>query len=265
MKSLLIALIVLGITSGNCFAENHILQNDILFQSYFDSDGVDGCFLLYDCENNKFSTNDAERSQQEFIPASTFKILNSLIALELGVVKDENEIIKWDGVDRGWDKWNTDHNMRSAIKYSTIWFYQELAREIGTERMQYYVDLVNYGNMNISGDIDSFWLDGDLRISPMGQIAFLRKLYENDLPFSQRTMDVVKKIIVQQKGESFILSAKTGWAQRITPQIGWFVGYLERTGSVYYFANNVQINQKKDSKARQNITNNILSDLGLLQ
>jgi beta-lactamase class D len=234
------------------------------FEQRFEEAGVTGVFLVFEPHTGSFLTNDAERARAAFIPASTYKIFNSLVALETGVLADEQSIIPWDGTDRGWSKWNQDHDLRSAIKYSAVWFYQEVARRIGAERMQHYVDAADYGNREISGGIDLFWLEGGLRISPYEQIRFLRRLHDGDLPFSQRTMDTVKDILIFEETETYTLRAKTGWGAHSTPQVGWFVGYVERESEPLFFALNLDIVENEDSEARIVICRRILGDLGAL-
>src|SRR5690606_21044420 len=136
-----------------------------------------------------------------FIPASTFKIFNSLVALEAGAVASEEEVLEWDGVERGWDAWDQDHSMRSAIRVSAVWFYQELARRIGETRMQQYLREVRYGNQTMDGAIDDFWLSGGLRITPLEQVDFLVRLARNDLPFSDRTMAILRDILILEEGD----------------------------------------------------------------
>lgn len=233
------------------------------FGTFFADAGVEGSFTLYDARNNRYLLWNPERSATAFIPASTFKIFNSLVALETGVIKDENEEIEWDGVERQIPAWNRTHTLRSAIQHSVVWFYQELARRIGQERMQAWIDSVGYGNQDISGGIDRFWLDGGLRISPEEQIAFLIRLKNNDLPFSQRTMDIVKDIMILERTEDYIYRGKTGWALRDSSDIGWFVGYLERGDSTWFFATNLAMEGEKDIAHRKEITWKILESLGL--
>jgi beta-lactamase class D len=236
------------------------------FGRYFEERGVEGAFILYDQDEDTTMRYNAGRCAQRFIPASTFKPLNALIALEVGSVADENEIIPWDGVDRGYATWNQDHNLSTAMQHSVVWFYQELARRTGKDQMQHYVDVVGYGNQDISGQIDSFWLEGGLRISPEEQIAFLRRLYEGDLPFSDHSIAIVRRIILLEQTSEYELSAKTGWTSRVDPQIGWFVGYLERDGNVYFFATNVEKDESTESLGQmsQQITREILAEIGLL-
>jgi len=237
------------------------------FEKFYKEKNIEGCFLLYDLNSDKYLVYNPERTDSEFIPASTFKIFNSLAALEAGAVKDENEIIKWDGVHRDIESWNKDHNLRTGFRNSVVWFYQELARRIGYERMHKYIDLAGYGNKDIDGGIDLFWLQGDLRITPKQQVDFLVRLHKDSLPFSKRTMDIVKDVMILEETENYILRAKTGWGIRFEEQIGWFVGYVETIKpekNLYFFANNIDINIIKDTEARYSITKEILKDLKII-
>lgn len=155
------------------------VNQNINFERHFRELGVEGAILIYDAKNNHFYQHNPQRNRTPFLPASTFKILNSLISLETGVISDETAVLKWDGIQRQVPEWNRDLNMREAFKYSAVWFYQVLARRVGYERMQKMVMQSGYGNQKIGSkeDIDKFWLTGDLRITPQEQIQFLRRLY----------------------------------------------------------------------------------------
>jgi beta-lactamase class D len=131
--------------------------------------------------------------------------------------------------------------------------------------MQHFINTVNYGNQNIDGKIDLFWLKGPLKISPNEQIEFLIKLYSKKLPFSQRNMDIVNNILKYEEGNNYILRAKTGWAARFNPHVGWFVGYLEKNNNVYFFVTNVETeNPAKGFPSREEITKQIFKELDLL-
>ena len=233
-------------------------------------DGLQGAFVLYDLNEDVSVRYNITQCAKRYSPASTFKILNSLIGLETGVIPDEHFVIPWDGVRRDMPEWNRDHDMASAIKYSVVPYYRELARRVGQKRMQEWVRKVGYGNEAISGGIDRFWLGSSLRISADEQIDFLRKLYENKLPFSQRSLSIVKKILVRDATDAYVLHAKTGFATGPDGSaIGWYVGYIERKGNVYFFACNiVSPNAEKDGerimKSRQEIAVTILKDLGIM-
>lgn len=260
MKIIIIFLIL--ITSSTMKAQSYETIPE--FEKFFEDAGVVGSIVVYDYKNNIYNIFNDERNNTEFLPASTFKIINSLVFLETNIIKDAEEIIKWDGIERFYNMWNQDQTLRSAFKYSAVWVYQELARKVGEEKMQFYVDACNYGNKNIGGGIDRFWLDGDIRITPYQQIEFLVNFYEETLPFSDRTFEIVKDIFIKEKTENYTLRGKTGWAVRFKPQTGWFVGYLERDENVYFFATQIAIEKEEDSNAREKVTRDILAYLGLM-
>jgi beta-lactamase class D len=239
---------------------------DVDIGPLFAERGVEGAFVLYNPEGDTTTTYNPDRCAERFLPASTFKVVNAMVALETGVVAGPDEVIAWDGVDRGLAVWNQDHTLATAMEHSVVWYYQEVARRVGRERMQQYVDLVGYGNQDISGNLDSFWLDGGLRISALEQIELLRRLYAGELPFSHRSMDIVCEMIVLEEGEAYTLSGKTGWTSRVASQIGWFVGYLEVGDRVYFFATNVEREESTESLGwiSREITEQVLREMDLL-
>ncbi len=256
-------LAVFGLTSCNQKQTDEVRDD---FKKYYDQFNVEGSFVLYDQQNDKYIFYNQKQTKQTFTPASTFKICNSLIGLETGVIKDENFVITWDSVTRKIPNWNSDHDLKTAFKNSTVWYYQELVRRVGGQKMKYWLDKANYGNADTSGGIDEFWLTGGLRISPQQQIDFLKKLHDNNLPFSQRSMDIVKKIMIAKDTLDYVVRAKSGWGGQDNKDIGWYVGYLEIKNNVYYFANCVQtndLNNKDFVKSRIEIVYLILDNLKL--
>jgi beta-lactamase class D len=215
-----------------------VSESPLELEKYFQ--GFTGAFVLYDLNNDHYSRYNPERGSQRFLPASTFKILNSLIGLETGVIPDENYVIKWDGTQYENPAWNQDHTLKTAFQNSVVWYYQELARRVGKEKMQYYIDAVGYGNKDITGKIDSFWLNGALRISADEQVKLLKRLYRDDLPFSQRTMKIVKEIMLLENADTYRLRGKTGSGKVGVTYIGWFIGYVEEKDNVYFFATNIE-------------------------
>jgi beta-lactamase class D len=245
-----------------------VTQN-IDFERHFRELGVEGSILIYDLNNDRTFQHNPPRNETAFLPASTFKILNSLIALETGVITDEISVLTWDGIQRKVPQWNRDLNMREAIKLTAIWFYQVLARRVGHEQMQKWVAQARYGNQKIGDkdDIDKFWLEGELRITPQEQIQFLRRLYNNDLPFSERSLSIVKDIMIIEQTPDYTLRGKTGWVGfvgNVTPQIGWYVGYLEKGKDVYFFATNIDIRNQRDPAARIELTRRCFQELAVL-
>ena len=234
------------------------------FASAFASAGVEGTCILYDLESGAYSGYRPDRWDSMYIPASTFKIPNSLFALETRVIADAQTVIPWDSVSRSRAAWNHDHTMASAFKASVVWFYQELARRIGAARMQHFLDTTDYGNRTMGGAIDRFWLDGGLRISPRQQIGFLVRLYRGTLPFTPSTMAAVRDIMIQEKSGTYTLRAKTGWSDATVPGVGWYVGYVERGSRIVFFATELDIREDKDLAARVEVTRAILRQLGLI-
>ena len=200
-----------------------------LMKRFFDL-GTSGTFVAYKVDDYLIMASDKDRSGQPQLPASTFKIPNSIIALETGVVADpDKDVFKWDGTTRSIEAWNRDHTLRSAIAASVVPVYQEIARKIGPERMQKYVDLLEYGNRNIGGGIDQFWLTGDLRIDPMQQVDFVDRLRRGVLPVSKRSQELVRDILPVTKFGNATIRAKSGLlgAEAGKPSLGWMVGWAE--------------------------------------
>ena len=262
---LLYPFLLTAVTAAACLGGTPDIALQPDWKTIFNEHGVEGSILIYDQQKEAYSGYNLEMIETEYSPASTFKIFNSLVALETGAVKTEEDTLRWDGKDKGRPQWNKDHNMRSGIKYSVVWFYQELARRAGPKQMKHYIDIVGYGNKDMSGGIDAFWLTGGLRISSIQQIDFLQRLYANDLPFSQRSIDIVKNIIIVDSTDTYVLRAKTGWSSHIKPEIGWFVGYIETKGNVYFFSTNIIMTRTEDMAAREAITREVLKKMGILQ
>ncbi len=253
---------------GSAAAANDLPRSTLRpdFAGYFEKQNADGCFVLYNLNADSTIRYNPTRCAQGFLPASTFKIFNSLVALETGVLADETMVLPWDGVKRTIKEWNQDQSMRTAFRYSAVWFYQEVARRIGEKRMAYYINREGYGNRDIGGGIDMFWLSGDLRITADEQIEFLKRLYTGQLGFSDRTMAIVKDIMTLEQTETYTLRGKTGWATDKDSNLGWLVGYLEQNGNVYVFATNLtaQGDTYPMVSARMDITKGILKELGLM-
>lgn len=256
------AVIALILTSG-------ILRSQPVqaWGNYFDKCSVKGSIVIYDLSSGKYSYYDSSRCCRQYTPASTFKIPNSIIGLETGVIADENFVIPWDGVKRSITEWNQDLDLKSAIKYSAVPYYQELARRVGETKMNEMVHLLGYGNMDISGGVDKFWLTGGMRISQVQQIEFLKKLYKNELPVSLRTMDITKKILLNEDTLGYKLFAKTGWGSEDSLNIGWWVGWVETITNVYFFALNIEAPDPVPNNflnCRKSITREILKTMSVL-
>jgi beta-lactamase class D len=243
-------------------------------------ENIEGTVVLYDVKNNCYLRHNEKRSAVRYTPASTFKIPNALIGLETGAVKDADSLITWDKVkypERDWTDapfvyWKKDHTLRSAMKYSVVWYYRELAIRIGEERMKNYLAKFEYGNQDISGGLaskrmfEAFWLNNSLKISADEQIEFLRKFYDEKLSVSKHSTEIVKQILVQEETAEYKLSAKTGGGWNNGKALGWYVGYVETKDNTIFFALNMNgKNYMAIRDKRIELTKQILTELGYLK
>jgi len=249
---------------STAFSQRTVVRNDL--HKIFEQVGVSGSFSMYDEKKNEFVLVNPKQFKQQFIPASTFKICNSLIGVETGVIPDENYVIPWDSVKRNIESWNADQDLKSAYRNSCVPYYQELARRVGAARMKFWLDTLGYGNADISGGIDVFWLTGGLRITPEQQINFLRRLRAEQLPLSPRTMQIAKGIMIEEETPSYHLRSKTGLGDRGEESIGWYVGYVEKDDRAYFFATCIQSAKpgKDFAQLRKTLTRKILARLKVL-
>lgn len=245
---------------------------DSLAKRFADA-GTAGTFVGYKTDDYLIIASDKERSGEAILPASTYKIPNSVIALETGVVSDpDKDVFKWDGVKRAYPDWNKDHTLRSAIAASAVPVYQEIARRIGQERMQKYVNAFDYGNKNIGGGIDRFWLTGDLRIDPIQQIDFIDRLRRGVLPVSKRSQELTRDILPVEKAGDAIIRFKTGLVgvdDRTVeggahPSIGWLVGWAEKGTAQTVFAFNMDIREPRHTTERMPLVKQLLGDIGAI-
>lgn len=161
---------------------------------FFSAAGVNGTIVVADERSGARWVLDGKRAARRYVPASTFKIPHTLFALDTGVVHDEFQVFKWDGEVRGIASWNRDQDLRSSMRNSVIWVYQQMARAIGEEAERRYLEKIGYGNADPSDGVDRFWLEGPLRISAFEQVDFLQRLYGNVLPFRLEHQRLVKDL-----------------------------------------------------------------------
>ncbi len=221
------------------------------FQSILDTSDVSGVILIYDSEKKEFYSNDFEEARKGTIPASTYKIPNSIIGLETNFLKDENTIFEWNGNKRAYSIWEKDLSLKEAFQKSCVPCYQYLAAKIGAKKMKEELKKLKFGEMQFTDKtIDNFWLKGKSKITPFQQIDFLKRLHNEQLPISKSTYKTIKKILIIEHNENFVLSGKTGFANVTGTNIAWFVGYLEEREKTFYFATRISPN-KKDLPIKQ--------------
>ena len=222
-------------------SSNYVKEDESL-RPYFDTAGVGGCFALFNNGENNFTIYNLSRYRDSaYTPASTFKIVNSLIGIQTGVIKDENMVIKWDGVKRWNEDWNKDLTMKEAFAVSAVPYYQEVARRIGHDTMKIWIDSLGYGNRDISGPIDSFWLNNTLKVKPDEELGLVKKLYFNQLPFFKRTQEIVQSVMFREQNSNYKLYYKTGWGfPGNGHELGWVVGWIEENKHPYFFVLNIE-------------------------
>ena len=242
-KKIKLLITILFLTNSFLFAQDLELEN------IFKNKQVDGTIVIESLNTKKIYIYNDQRAEMFFSPASTFKIPNSLIALNEGVVTKDSVII-WDKKIREYESWNKDQTLLTAFKSSCVWCYQEFASKIGVEKYEKYLKSLDYGNKNIGNEITRFWLDESLKITTFEQIKFLKRFYTNDLPFKIEDMNTLKQIMIDEKNEDYIIRAKTGWEGKY----GWYVGYLETKNDVWFFATNIDTKSKDDLPKRKEIT-----------
>jgi len=223
-------------------------------------ESVSGTFTLYEVGAGRITAVNRARAEQRFVPASTFKIANSLIALETAVVKDESEVIPYGGKPQPFKAWERDMGLRDAIKISNVPIYQELARRVGIERYRFWLERLDYGNREPGTVVDRFWLDGPLAISAVEQVKFIARLAQQQLPLSTRSQSIVTDILRLERRDGAVLYGKTGWQS----PIGWWVGWVERSGKVSAFALNIDMASSQDAPKRLSVGKALLAKLKVL-
>lgn len=241
-------------------------------------------FLLQDCQfNGSVTIYDHSRAQwyytdsadafREAQPASTFKIINLLIALETGVIKDEMAIVKWPGkTDTSLYGYRPDiykdMTVKEAFEVSAGWVFIELARKIDRKKYAWYLKASDYGNQDLSERGDDFWNFGTMKISPAGQVKFLVKVYENKTPFSKRNIEILKRMMITEKTASYTIRSKTGWTRIDGKDIGWWTGYVERNGKAYFFATRITKDRSaynpQFGQCRKDLTKKVLRELKII-
>lgn len=234
---------------------------------FFEAEQAVGTIVVYDAATGQTQRTNPDRADERFAPASSFKVYNSLVALETGVVPNVDTVYAWDGVERG-GAWDQDHSMRLAMRNSTLWLYQELAREIGRDRYDAAFAREPYGNNTLGDSIDTFWLGEPLKISANEQVAYLDQLRQGALAFRPEVQADVRGIMVLEDTDAYTLYGKTGWTwteDDRSDEIGWLVGWIEHGDGAHVYALNVTPNGPDFDmrRARLGILHAVLDALGL--
>ncbi len=262
--------VLLIVILASC-SQNNVKKDDSL-KKYFDAQHVTGCFALLDNGTGMFTVYNLPRYRDSaYLPASTFKIVNALIGLQTGVISNDSMVIPWDGVKRPVEAWNHDLNMVQAFRASSVPYFQEVARRIGKDTMQFWIDTLHYGAgkkdtaFRITTAVDTFWLNNTLKITPDENLGLVKKLYFNELPFFKLYQEKVRQAMLMENNANYRLAYKTGIG--LTPenhQLGWIVGWIEENNHPYFFVLNME---SKDPDfdmltARKKLLRELLTNMG---
>jgi beta-lactamase class D len=252
---------------GNNPKCSEALKNEI--ETILAEQDLKGTILVFDAKNKTYYSNNFQLAEKGYLPASTFKIVNAIIALETNVLKDENDSLRWDGQKRAFESWEKNMTVREAFQASCLPCFQEVARHIGVKRMKAYLNKLHYNNMDVNAStIDNFWIEGKSQVTPFEQIDFLQRLFTKKLPILNSTHEKMLRIFEKENTSSYRYFGKTGWSQDNDHNNGWFVGMVDKKPDAYYFALNVEpIDQNNTSKfaaGRELATREVLRLLQIL-
>jgi beta-lactamase class D len=230
------------------------LGKDKAIEQVFVKYKINGTMVIQSLDGKVQFIHNNKRAKEQLMPGETFEIPLTLIALSTGAIENKEDVIRWDGRDKGSPKWNRDQTLESAFATSCQWYFQNVALSVGERRLGSYLRKIDYGNKSLKYDVTMCWFDGRLEISALGQIEFLEKYYKNKLPHSKSEMELVTEMIPVIKTSSYTLRGRKGIVKSILPNIGWYIGFVETTGKVYFFAVNMDLPDVKGEKYPWTIT-----------
>lgn len=237
---------IIEISSENIKLEPEIVEMD--WSEYFD--GFSGAAVVYDTSNMRYTIFNRELAFMQQSPCSTFKIISSLIALEKGIIEPDNSIHVWSGEVFWNENWNHDIDFREAFRKSCVWYFREIIDEIGKERMQEELDILQYGNCDISdweGQLNTnnnnriltgFWIESSLKISPKEQVEVMERIFGKNSIYSEETRKELKKVmlVTEQNKMNYFIYGKTGMGKaQGTVVDAWFTGFAEKAQGTIYF------------------------------
>lgn len=240
------------------------LAEDAGLADLFARAGVTGTIVIAPLEQGAVFVHNDQRSKQRFPVASTFKILNTLIALQEGAISDGDEL-KWDGVSREVADWNHDQTLESAFRSSCVWCFQMLARKVGAAKYESYLTALAYGEVKRPFEETTFWLDGSLKASSVEQVDMLQRIYRRSLDFRNSSYEILRRMMLVDQSPQHSIRAKTGWATSASPQVGWYVGYVETAKGTWFFALNMDVETQSQLQLRQRIAWDALRAKGIIE
>lgn len=268
------AIMFIGITPvlTSTAADNNLYHEDTSEKDILDLDlsdyfgEYDGSFVLYDKEGNKWNLYNSTLAYERISPDSTYKIYDALFALEEDIITPENTLLTWDHKDYPFESWEKDQTLQTAMSGSVNWYFEALDDRIGKDKLYSYIHETGYGNEEMGDDLSSYWMESNLRISPVEQVELLNAFCQNSFGFDSENIQAVKDSIQLTSSDDGILYGKTGTGNINGKNInGWFIGFVETSDNTYFFATNIQKGNNATGSTAAEITLSILSDLDLWQ
>ena len=254
------------VVSVNAVEKNADITGETVYEAdmseYFD--GVNGSFVLYDLGSDSYTIYNRELSEKRVSPDSTYKIISALSALESGIISPDENTLQWNGEQYCFEAWNQDQNLSSAMQNSVNWYFQAIDSQAGFEAVRTFLQTINYGNQNTGTNLNLYWTDFSLKISPIEQVELLQDFYQNNFHFDRKNIQEVKNALLLSTTSSGSLYGKTGTGRVNGKDVnGWFIGYIETSNNTYYFATNIQSSSGATGSQATEITKSVLSNLGI--
>ena len=223
-----------------------------------------GSFVLYDQSADKWNIYNMEHASTRVSPNSTYKIYDALLGLESGIITPEHFTFTWNGEPYPFNSWEADQDLTSAIHNSVNWYFQAIDSQAGFEAVRTFLQTINYGNQNTGTNLNLYWTDFSLKISPIEQVELLQDFYQNNFHFDSKNIQAVKKALLLSTTSSGSLYGKTGTGRVNGKDVnGWFIGYIETANNTYYFATNIQSSSGATGSQATEITKSVLFNLGI--
>ena len=218
-----------------------VTDNIVDYSEYFQ--GISGCAVIYDESSNAYSFYDKEKCEKEVSPLSTFKIVSALAGLENNVLESQTSTMEYSGVKYPIDAWNSNLTLKEAFKVSCVWYFRQVVDRVGQENIRDVLKEIQYGNCDISewngsgtnslSELNGFWLESSLKISPKQQVDSLNYIFGSDNNFNADNLEELKSIMYITELDNGCLYGKTGSG---TGGNAWFVGFMEENYNKTYFA-----------------------------
>ncbi|SBS37736.1 Beta-lactamase OXA-2 precursor [Marinomonas spartinae] len=253
-------LLLIFFIATNVFAQ----EGDEDLKAVFADSQVEGTVVIENLDGSKRYVYNQSRAHTKLAVASTFKIPNTLIGVDEHLVTGKSSVFEWDGKEHDIKAWNQNQTLASAFQVSCVWCYQDIAKKVGAEKYKAYIKAMHYGALPDQFDVQTFWLDGTLKLTAYEQVNFLKRLYHHELTFSDNAFHVLKDIMLAEKTENYSMYAKSGWARRVESPVGWYVGYVESRSGVWFFATNLAVKDAKHLSLRKAMTVRALRHVGAI-